>query len=53
MGLALYPEHTLECRDVQMGLGQPRLPTVEATKLLLHKYGAQTGMKFVTIDSWA
>ncbi len=37
----------------QKGLGQPRLPTVEATKLLLHKYGPQTGTKFVTIDSWA
>jgi peptidoglycan/xylan/chitin deacetylase (PgdA/CDA1 family) len=37
----------------QAGLGQPRLPTVEATKLLLHKYGPQTGAKFVTVDSWA
>jgi peptidoglycan-N-acetylglucosamine deacetylase len=37
----------------QKGLGQPRLPTVEATRLLLHKYGPQTGTKFVTIDSWA
>jgi peptidoglycan/xylan/chitin deacetylase (PgdA/CDA1 family) len=37
----------------QKGLGQPRLPTVEATKLLLYKYGPQTGTKFVTIDSWA
>ena len=37
----------------QKGLGQPRLPTVEATKLLLNKYGPQTGTKFVTIDSWA
>jgi peptidoglycan/xylan/chitin deacetylase (PgdA/CDA1 family) len=36
----------------QKGLGQPRIPTVEATKLLLHKYGPQTGTKFVTIDSW-
>jgi peptidoglycan-N-acetylglucosamine deacetylase len=37
----------------QKGLGQPRLPTVEATKILLQKYTPQTGTKFVTIDSWA
>jgi peptidoglycan/xylan/chitin deacetylase (PgdA/CDA1 family) len=37
----------------QKALGQPRLPTVEATKLLLHKYSNQTGTKFVTVDSWA
>jgi peptidoglycan/xylan/chitin deacetylase (PgdA/CDA1 family) len=37
----------------QGGLGQPRLPTVEATKLLLHKYSSHTGTKFVTVDSWA
>jgi peptidoglycan-N-acetylglucosamine deacetylase len=37
----------------QAGLGQPRLPTVEATMLLLQKYGPQTGTKFVTVDSWA
>jgi peptidoglycan-N-acetylglucosamine deacetylase len=37
----------------QAGLGQPRLPTVEATKLLLQKYGLQTGTKFVTVDAWA
>ncbi len=37
----------------QKGLGQPRLPTVEATKLLIHKYSPQTGTKFVTVDSWA
>jgi len=42
----------------QAGLGQPRLPTVEATKLLLEKYAPGTGAqssetKFVTIDSWA
>jgi peptidoglycan-N-acetylglucosamine deacetylase len=36
----------------QRALGQPRLPTVEATKLLLQKYGPQTGTKFVTVDSW-
>lgn len=37
----------------QSGLGQPRLPTVEATELLLRKYIGQAGTKFVTIDSWA
>jgi peptidoglycan/xylan/chitin deacetylase (PgdA/CDA1 family) len=37
----------------QKGLGQPRLPTVDATKLLLRKYSPQTGTKFVTVDSWA
>jgi peptidoglycan/xylan/chitin deacetylase (PgdA/CDA1 family) len=41
----------------QKGLGQPRLPTVEATRLLLENYNprseTQTGAKFVTIDSWA
>jgi peptidoglycan/xylan/chitin deacetylase (PgdA/CDA1 family) len=41
----------------QEGLGQPRLPTVEATRLLLEKYAPQTGSKpttkFVTIDTWA
>ncbi len=36
----------------QQGLGQPRLPTVEATKLLLQKYGRETGATFVTVDSW-
>jgi peptidoglycan-N-acetylglucosamine deacetylase len=36
----------------QAGLGQPRLPTVEATELLLHKYAPQSGMKFVTVDAW-
>lgn len=36
----------------QKGLGQPRLPTVEATRILLQKYRTQTGTKFVTIDSW-
>jgi peptidoglycan/xylan/chitin deacetylase (PgdA/CDA1 family) len=36
----------------QKGLGQPRLPTVEATKILLQKYLPQPGTKFVTIDSW-
>jgi peptidoglycan/xylan/chitin deacetylase (PgdA/CDA1 family) len=37
----------------QKGLGQPRLPTVEATRLLLNKYSPQTGTKFVTVDSWS
>jgi peptidoglycan/xylan/chitin deacetylase (PgdA/CDA1 family) len=37
----------------QAGLGQPRLPTVEATRLLLEKYAPHTGARFVTIDSWA
>jgi peptidoglycan/xylan/chitin deacetylase (PgdA/CDA1 family) len=41
----------------QKGLGQPRLPTVEATKILLQKYAPQnshqTGTKYVTVDSWA
>jgi peptidoglycan-N-acetylglucosamine deacetylase len=36
----------------QHGLGQPRLPTVEATRLLLEKYSPETGTKFVTVDSW-
>jgi peptidoglycan/xylan/chitin deacetylase (PgdA/CDA1 family) len=37
----------------QKSLGQPRLPTVEATKILLQKYTPQTETKFVTVDSWA
>jgi peptidoglycan/xylan/chitin deacetylase (PgdA/CDA1 family) len=37
----------------QKDIGEPRLPTVEATNLLLHKYSSQTGTKFVTVDSWA
>jgi peptidoglycan/xylan/chitin deacetylase (PgdA/CDA1 family) len=37
----------------QGGLGQPRLPTIEATELLLRKYSLLTGPKFVTVDSWA
>jgi peptidoglycan-N-acetylglucosamine deacetylase len=36
----------------QKSLGQPRLPTVEATKLLLDKYNSEPEMKFVTVDSW-
>jgi len=37
----------------QKDIGQPRLPTVDATNLLLHQYSPQTGTKFVTVDSWA
>ena len=36
----------------QAGLGQPRLPTVEATELLLHKYSPIAETKFVTVDAW-
>jgi peptidoglycan/xylan/chitin deacetylase (PgdA/CDA1 family) len=34
-----------------LGLGQPRMPTVEATRLLLDKY-RPAGMTFVTVDHW-
>jgi peptidoglycan-N-acetylglucosamine deacetylase len=34
------------------GLGQPRLPTVEATRILLERYMQQPGTSFVTVDSW-
>ena len=37
----------------QKDIGEPRLPTVEATNLLLQKYSPETGTKFVTVDSWA
>jgi peptidoglycan-N-acetylglucosamine deacetylase len=37
----------------QNGLGQPRLPTVEATRLILNKYATPSGQNFVTVDSWA
>jgi peptidoglycan-N-acetylglucosamine deacetylase len=37
----------------QGGLGQPRLPTVEATELVLRNYNGQSETKFVTVDSWA
>jgi peptidoglycan/xylan/chitin deacetylase (PgdA/CDA1 family) len=37
----------------QKGLGQPRLPTVEATKLILERFNPQTGTNFVTVDSWS
>jgi peptidoglycan/xylan/chitin deacetylase (PgdA/CDA1 family) len=33
-------------------LGQPRLPTVEATDLLLRHYTPQPAIKFVTLDAW-
>jgi peptidoglycan/xylan/chitin deacetylase (PgdA/CDA1 family) len=36
----------------QHGLGQPRLPTVEATKILLDKFRGDKKTKFVTIDPW-
>jgi peptidoglycan/xylan/chitin deacetylase (PgdA/CDA1 family) len=34
-------------------LGQPRIPTIEATDQLLHHYSQQPKTKFVTVDSWA
>ena len=37
----------------QGGLGQPRMPTVEATSLLLQQYALQPGVEFVTVDSWS
>ena len=36
----------------QKALGQPRLPTVEATKILLQRFKPETGTRFVTVDSW-
>jgi peptidoglycan-N-acetylglucosamine deacetylase len=36
----------------QASLGQPRLPTVEATRLLLEHCEAIPKTKFVTVDSW-
>jgi len=33
-------------------VGQPRLPTVEATELVLHRCLGQPGVKFVTVDAW-
>lgn len=35
-----------------LGIGQPRLPTVEATNRLLQQY-KPAGMKFVTVADWA
>lgn len=34
-----------------LGIGQPRMPSVEATDLLLQRY-KRTGMKFVTVADW-
>ena len=34
-----------------LGIGQPRLPTVEATSKLLERY-KPAGMKFVTVSDW-
>jgi peptidoglycan-N-acetylglucosamine deacetylase len=34
-------------------LGQPRIPTVEATDQLLRHYTQQPKTKFVTVDAWA
>jgi peptidoglycan/xylan/chitin deacetylase (PgdA/CDA1 family) len=36
----------------QAGLGQPRLPSVEATALILQHYKDQPEIRFVTVDSW-
>ena len=36
----------------QAGLGQPRLPTIEATGLLLQHYQNQPQKKFVAVDHW-
>jgi peptidoglycan/xylan/chitin deacetylase (PgdA/CDA1 family) len=36
----------------QAGLGQPRLPSVEATALILQHYRNQKEISFVTVDSW-
>jgi peptidoglycan/xylan/chitin deacetylase (PgdA/CDA1 family) len=36
----------------QAGLGQPRLPSVEATALILQHYKNQPDIRFVTVDSW-
>jgi peptidoglycan-N-acetylglucosamine deacetylase len=33
-------------------LGQPRIPTVEATDQLLHRYNQRPEIKFVTVDAW-
>jgi peptidoglycan-N-acetylglucosamine deacetylase len=35
-----------------LALGQPRIPTVEATDHLLHRYNQRSEIKFVTVDSW-
>jgi peptidoglycan-N-acetylglucosamine deacetylase len=36
----------------QAGLGQPRLPSVEATSLILQHFENQPEIRFVTVDSW-
>jgi peptidoglycan/xylan/chitin deacetylase (PgdA/CDA1 family) len=56
-GIARNQQHSRATNIVlhdggQKALGQPRLPTVEATKILLQKYTPETGTKFVTVDSW-
>jgi peptidoglycan/xylan/chitin deacetylase (PgdA/CDA1 family) len=56
-GITLNRQHSRASNIVlhdggQRALGQPRLPTVEATRLLLEKYSPPTGTKFVTVDSW-
>jgi peptidoglycan-N-acetylglucosamine deacetylase len=37
----------------QAGLGQPRLPTIEATDLLLKHYKKTPQTNFVTVDAWS
>jgi peptidoglycan/xylan/chitin deacetylase (PgdA/CDA1 family) len=34
------------------GLGQPRMPTVEATRKLLEHYAGRPGTRFVAVDAW-
>ena len=36
----------------QAGLGQPRLPSIEATSLILQHYKNQPEIRFITVDSW-
>jgi peptidoglycan-N-acetylglucosamine deacetylase len=37
----------------QAGLGQPRMPTIEATDLLLQHYKKTPQTHFVTVDAWS
>jgi peptidoglycan-N-acetylglucosamine deacetylase len=37
----------------QAGLGQPRMPTIEATNLLLQHYKKTAHASFVTVDAWS
>jgi peptidoglycan-N-acetylglucosamine deacetylase len=37
----------------QAGLGQPRMPTIEATDLLLQRYKRTPQTSFVTVDAWS